>query len=308
MDYLNYTYINEPICFHENHLFSNPLCDEQSLLRRIFNVAFHIFTFAIPLAIYHIASWCFAKIDSNRGQRLASIIEHNRLTHPYTPLGQEALDFARRKLSNQPQINAGPFSDRWGVVDHQPANQEILRLDALLKVSFHGLKKALKLYPQDPWSRQTVIDATDVCMKISYAISSLTLDDLEPFIQNLAARGINRTNALALTRQDSYQFRTFFYATRCYHCIRGAAQWGTYRNGVEGLMHPQEIPLTHSLPFYQAGTVQNRWNTLYNDYCDRIRLYVNEAELQRADNRHFMWTQKDTGITEFVSIPDTLPT
>jgi hypothetical protein len=309
MDCLSFALPNEPLCLHGSHLFTDPLCDEQSLLRRIANVAFHVFTLAIPLVIYHIASWCFSKIPSNAGNTLVPpLVQQPGLAHPYQPIGQEAIDFVRRKLLDYPQIIAEPFSDRWGTVDHQPVNQEILRLNTLMKVSFNQLKKAIRQNQEDPWGQQAVFDAADTCMKISYAVSSLTLDDLEAFTQYLAARGMNRTNALALTRQDSYQFRTFFYATRCYHCIRGASHWGRYRNGVEGLMHPSEISLNHALPFYQAGTVQYNWNALYNDYCDRIRLYVDERELQRADNRHYMWTQQDTELNNFNPVPDTLPT
>ena len=306
MDCLNFAFVNEPLCLHENHLFTDPLCDEQSLMRRIANVAFHIFTLAIPLALYHIAKWCFSKVSLNERNRVNGTV-YNRRVHPYPAIGQEALDFARRKLEEYPNIITEPFNAGWGVVN-QPVNQEILRLNTLLKASFHQLKKAIRRHPEDPWGRQAVMDAADACLKISYAASSLTLDDLEAFTQNLAATGERRTYALALTRQDSYQYRTFFYATRCYHCIRGASYWGTYRNGVEGLMHSREISLDHAMPYYQAGTVQNKWNVLYNDYCDRVRLYVNESELQRADNRHYTWTQKDTGINAFVPVPDTLPT
>lgn len=48
-------------CTHTSHLFSHPLCKSQSLLKRIANVAFHVLTLGIPLAIYHIWSCYYAK-------------------------------------------------------------------------------------------------------------------------------------------------------------------------------------------------------------------------------------------------------
>lgn len=40
-------------------MLSHPLCKEQSRLRRIANVAFHVLTLGIPLAIRHIIPCCF---------------------------------------------------------------------------------------------------------------------------------------------------------------------------------------------------------------------------------------------------------
>lgn len=48
-------------CAHTSHLFSHPLCEGQSVLKRITNVAFHVLTLGIPLAIYHIWSCCYDK-------------------------------------------------------------------------------------------------------------------------------------------------------------------------------------------------------------------------------------------------------
>lgn len=45
-------------CNHVNHLYNNPLCKKLHVINRVANVAYHIFTFFIPLAIYHIISYC----------------------------------------------------------------------------------------------------------------------------------------------------------------------------------------------------------------------------------------------------------
>lgn len=51
-------------CEHTSHLFSNPLCKDQSLAKRIANVVFHIFTFMIPLGIYKLYTYFFPNTAS----------------------------------------------------------------------------------------------------------------------------------------------------------------------------------------------------------------------------------------------------
>jgi hypothetical protein len=53
-------------CSHsvEDHFFRNPLCDNLKLLQKIAIVAFHVFTFGVPLAIYHIVNWSRQKNSS----------------------------------------------------------------------------------------------------------------------------------------------------------------------------------------------------------------------------------------------------
>lgn len=48
-------------CSCSNHLFAKPVCENQSLLRKIMNVVFHILTFGIPLLFYRIIACCTSK-------------------------------------------------------------------------------------------------------------------------------------------------------------------------------------------------------------------------------------------------------
>lgn len=93
--------------------------------------------------------------------------------------------------------------------------------------------------------------------------------------------------------------------------IRGAIKWGINPRNVneDGLFYPRgPLSPAHSRLFYEQGTIQNSWNTLYNEYCDRVRMYVTDEELEAADNRHVKWTKKDTGVETFCPIPSTKPT
>lgn len=302
-------------CIHSSHLFSNLLCENQSLLKKIANVAFHVLTLGIPLAIYHIISCCRPKTSSTQSSgSLQTVginsVQQNKSIKPYSNLGQEAIEFARKKLQEYPGLTPAKFSGGWYGSDktNQPINPEIALLTTLYwNVAFKNFENVMKENKENPWSNQEVIQAADECMKIAYAISNLTLDDLKSFTEALSSKGDKRTYAKALTEQDSYQYRTFYYCTNAYHWLRGEIAWSkNLRN--EWLLQSKFISNAHASAFYQKGTIQNSWNDLYNNYCDRVRLYVNEKELQSADNRHVTWTKKDTGMNSFKSVPDTQPT
>lgn len=310
------TVTNGPNCIHSTHLFAHPLCEDQSLLKRIANVAFHVLTLGIPLAIYHIISCCYpetSSTQSNGNIQTAGInsVQQNKGIKPYSTLSQETLEFARKKLQEHPKLVPQKFSAGWNGPDktNQPINPEIALLTTLYwDVTFKNFENLMKQNKENPWSNQEVIQAADECMKIAYAISNLTLDDLKSFTETLSSKGDNRTYAKALTQQDSYQYRTFYYCTNAYHWLRGEIAWSKNPWDEEGLFQPESISKAHASAFYQKGTIQNSWNELYNNYCDRVRLYVNEKELQSADNRHLTWTKKDTGMKSFTSVPDTQPT
>jgi hypothetical protein len=305
-------------CTHSNHLFSHPLCEKQSSLRRIANVAFHILTLGIPLAVYRIVVWYSARRAShvetvNLQDTSIKSVQENKGIKPYPKIGQEALQFARKKLKEYPEMTPYRFSAGWNGPDktHQPTNPEIALLTTLYwDVAFKNFEELMKQNKANPWEdNQEVIKAADECMKIAYAISNLTLDDLQSFTKARSSQGDNRTYAQALTKQDSYQYRTFYYCTNAYHWLRGKIAWSTnpWNEEEEGLFQPQSISEAHANVFYQKGTIQNSWNELYNNYCDRVRLYVDEQELQSADNRHFNWTKKDVSVKSFRSSPDTQP-
>lgn len=310
-------------CIHSNHLFNAPFCPEQSLFKRIANAVFHIFTFRVPLSIYEICCFSSNLITGNPVRRDNSYFQVFAVdsvlstypVKPYTHAGQAALTFAREELARHPEITPFAFAAGWNNAQdtNQPINQEIALLYNLFwDVSFTRLEEAIKLNGENPWSQMSVLEAADDCMKIGYALSSLTLDDLQAFAEALATnKGEIRSYSQALTRQDSYQYRTYFCCTQAYHWIRGEIKWRVYPRNPDGgeLNFSNEGPNeSHAVRFYQNRTTQNEWNRLYNDFCDRVRLYVDENELQRADNRHFTWTKKDVGVSSFKKAPDSLPT
>lgn len=308
-----------PKCVHFNHLFSHPLCESQPLLKKIAHLAFHILTLGIPLAVYRLISCCFSRrTSSEEGEKIQAIginaVQQNKRMKPYSSIGQEAIEFARKKLEEHPEILPFQFAAPWLNANntHQPINEEIARLTNLYwEISFKNFEEVMKQNKDNPWSHQAVIEAADECLKIAYTISNLTLEDLKAFTESLASQGENRSFAQALTKQDSYQYRTYYYCTNVYHYLRGQIEWSQHpwNKEEEGLFFTKEdISENHASLFYKKGTIQNSWKKLYNEYCGRVRLYVNEKELKLADSRHINWTEKDTGVKSFFAIPDTLPT
>lgn len=200
---------------------------------------------------------------------------------PYSDLGRKALAFASSKINQDTtpckfvRLGASHFI--------QPKNQEIALLTTLYdntEDKFNQLCKTTK----NPLQNEQVMQLADELIKISYAISNLTLDELELFTKE------DWNRCQVLTGQETCHYKTFFYCTIEYHHIRNMYN---------------EANLTPL--FYNTDTVQNSWNQLYNDYCQRRQLYLDQSELEDRDKRFTNWTQKDTGITSYKPKPDTLP-
>ncbi len=225
---------------------------------------------------------------------------------PYSSLEQESLDFASEKLKEHADVKS-TFNFR-----HNPKNNQLLKLmEIYWEIYFKNFENKMKIQSDQPWNNEEVLKAADDCMRLAYAISVLTLEDLPAFTSAMPKEEQKFSKSLA--RQDAYMYRSFYYCTNMYHWIRG---------GIVSKIDPRtsrsylgfsndEISKEEALPFYQSDTIQNRWNSLYNSYCDRVRMYVSEEELRdqwNGDQRHANWTQKDLNPAKFSRTPDTQPT
>ncbi len=315
----------ELLSCHSNHLFNSPCCEHLSTLKKVAHLFFHVFTLGIPLVIYYFATHYFGRattknpIDKPFSDKIISTVASQSLSASAVDEGlkKETIAFAMQMLEKHPKIEAFEFRCGWGEPVHQPTTPIIGKLTSLYLQQFERFEIALKKTYSDlntsrnnPWDSKETREIADTCMKLGYAISVLTLEDLQPFTDKLLKdAGDKRTFAKALTHQDSYQYRTFYYCTRMYHICRGGLIWDKpYKYAEADLNYPRTLSQEHVQPFYEKGTIQNSWNKLYNDYCDRIASFVDREELRQADNRHFTWTKKDVGVTTFCNTPDTLPT
>jgi len=224
----------------------------------------------------------------------------------YPQLGKEALQFAKQYKMEEntvvPQLDGEKL---------QPTNVEINQSMYLLwHTLYPKLKSAMQKYAstEKPWEQAEVITAADACMKVAYSVSCLTLEDLKPFTEKEPMKGANSSYYTSLTRQDAYLYRTFFTLSIIYHTIRGEYVWD---KADEELMDPdrdQGISESYAKLFYTSGQVQHKWNQLYNDYCDRVYMYVEKEKLFKADSRFVTWTRKDMGTDTFRGWPGNLPT
>lgn len=285
-------------CNHScpTHYFEHPCCDELNLIEKIAIFAFHIFTVGIPLLLYKLyQAITFEAVD---------LTFHGTITH--SEIGKQAMEFAQEILEKHADgerffWNAGYA----GSNSNQPVNKQIAVLATVYWNLMDDLQKVMQDHQPDPWNHKEVIYAADALMKIAYAISCLTLEDLPAFVEKLEKdKNQKRTYALALTAQDSYQYRSFYFATNVYHWLRQ----GILCEDGKLKYRTSEIPEDIVQPFYEEGTIQHEWNTLYNDYCRTIRLVVPEKDLRDADNRHANWTKVDTKPDQFHYCPDTQPT
>lgn len=235
---------------------------------------------------------------------------------PYPETGTTAIAFARAELQRQTSTQPHKFyAAQAEEKTYQPINPEIAQLQALYNMRYEIIETNLLNSTEqlDPWEDQRFLQQVDEAMSIAYAISCLTLEDLANFQQALKQQGVDRTLAKCLTEQDSYQYRTFYECTWLYHLAR--AQFRPFFNEV---MKERQLDLYGHISskwaelFYKPALLQGKWRELYNDFCDRVRMYVKEEELEKADSRHVKWSKKDErkagrGYT-FVGCPSTLPT
>ncbi len=227
---------------------------------------------------------------------------------PYSEFCRQAMEFARSELQKQPNIVPYKFGTDETA---QPINPEIAKLEALYDARYRDLHNILinSSGSADPWADEVFLNKVDEAMRIAYSISCLTLEDLKNFQGKLKSAGIERSFVECLTCQDSYQYRTFYYCTILYHFARGKYQ-PEFVPEMESktILSPSEtISQAYAEKFYQQGR-EGKWRDLYNDFCDRVRMYVNEAELEKADSRYVKWSQKDERRGFFTGQPSTLPT
>lgn len=305
-------------CQHEEHLFAHPLCPHQSLVRRIANIAFHIFTCFIPLIIYHIGRAIFPWkqkndlteeeeepwIPSLPKQRLT---EMRREQPPYSAEGMATLIFARRILRERPEIGSQLIRSRneeFAPFILQPMNDKIAKLNYLeAEVFYPEFEQAIKDHPENPWDNPDVLQAADNYMKICFAISASTLDDLPLLVESLSQREDERTVEQLISDRTCYVKHTFFLLAKAYHNIRSGIYFNPDDERGPRIDYPETPSLEHSERFYQNGSMFRLWNKLHNEFCERMAHFVDLDEMEREFPRYLSWIKKDEAPEDFQRNP-----
>lgn len=223
------------------------------------------------------------------------------LALPYSDRGQRAIACARQKLEQRQDLQPMIFKFRGLLSFSQPFDKEIARLAALHQEVYEAFVQKIK-DNEDPWNDPSTLEMADDLMKLSYAISSLSLDELPRLAQKKKGSG----NAVILTSAETYQYRTFFYLPTAYHSARRKVDRS--ENNPEVIVFSTKIEEKYLEPFYQEGTLQWEWRMLYNDYCERVRMCLDEDELKKKDSRYVKWTQADESKETFITEVGKQPT
>lgn len=296
------------------HLFLNPFDEiDSSLVRKTAFVAFHVFTLGIPYAIYHFVDNRFPNVEetvSNLKEIALNGLESKKLplvkgqVRPYTFVEWEALNFADKKMELYPEFMQIGFlesfyeSEDYDYRDHfddrLPQNPKISAYTAIRRIYE---KKLLIEFQKtkNPWNDSKYLRWYDEYLKISFAIAILTLEDLSQVNEKvpLQERSLFRT----LVRQDAYPFITIGFGINAYHAAKNECRFERLQSGdkLRG-PYPDEDELVNKDLFYETNTLQNRWNKLYNDFCNRLRMYVSEEDVSKdpkKDDRIFLAAKID---------------
>lgn len=309
-------------CQHSNHLFESPLCPHQPLLQRIGNIAFHVFTFFIPLMVYHIVNAIFPKgkqIEAWNEETPWIPTEPDRMVEevpfrlpPYSDVANTAITFARSLLQQRDNIPPEPIIT--GVPAHlpglQPLNDEIARLTVLERTEIYPFfESVIRGNPDDTWNNPYVIDAANEYIKVCFAISALTVDDLPRLVESQRQLGEECTTAQLIASRACYVKRTFYAMTKAYHWIRSGIHYnpGTERGFAARLIHPQYPNQEHSEKFYRNESMHFLWNQLYNEFCDRVFRCTTREELERESDLILPWIMNDESMGDFTTNPGPLP-
>jgi hypothetical protein len=231
----------------------------------------------------------------------------------YPDVGKAALQFVK-------ELDFSPVKDKTMIfnLQYQPTTPDISLLKALLEeVYMPKLLETAKSHKDQPisnrdgtksdnytlkWQDKEMVEVADICIKLSYAISCLTLEDLKPFAEKLQQKATSKIFCSYLVRQyGTYQMYTYFMCPDMYKLVRRGSGIGKAIDDKPEDFYSREDLGDESIGdesyfqlFFTEGAIQQTWNELYNDFCERVLMYVIEDDLKKADDRWVKPIVKDT--------------
>ncbi len=231
----------------------------------------------------------------------------------YPPEGLEAIEFAKQKLLTV-QSTDQYFNQFLADENKPPYAWAVYMMTNFYDEFYTKLETFILDKNIDCWGEEALIQHVDEYMKIVYAIGCLALEGIPDAVITNRDNPDFKTHtemekrALIVKDQGLLFFRCFTLCSYIYHHARKSAL-------VEKDDHGQVLlkscpPSDHYVSqFYQEGTPQFQWRLLYNDYCDRARMYVNFDVLYKLyEWRLPNWIQPDIDAGTFKPFPDGLPT
>ncbi|BAE81222.1 hypothetical protein [Chlamydia felis Fe/C-56] len=123
-------------------------------------------------------------------------------------------------------------------------------------------------------------------LQLAFAVSIYTLRDLDAYMKKYADTA---SYAQALSRQNSYNYKTFYAMSIAY----SLARWLDRRCDSGA---PEDMVERSISRFYQEGTQEFAWRALFNNFCERARWYLgDEQEAENLDERMIKHSRADNG-------------
>ncbi len=208
------------------------------------------------------------------------------------PAGKAAIEYAIGELLKHSECWVRRPSDGRGTI--LETNPQIYSL-SILRTSF--LKTLDSIVAQCGQFSPAFTAAANNLMRISYAISCLTLEDARA-IQAKYQKPETRSRSVVqiLTSQEFWHYRLYFFCPVAYYHIKTS-------------LCPPARHEEYDAQFYaSAGTCQEpqTWRLLFNDFCDRRVVLAPDNQI--TDERFVRWTPKDTREQKFSYDPGSMPT
>ncbi|ASD30696.1 hypothetical protein [Chlamydia abortus] len=219
-----------------------------------------------------------------------------------TAEGRVALNNAMEKFDEE--RDTLPLSDWGGLRD--PVNPDISRLLTLKDRKNNEVLELLHVdrngrlaFPDDEASRDPVlVNAVTELMELSFAVSMYSLRDLEAYREKFPEV---TSNLEALSRQESAYYKTFYQMSLSYSLLRHLHMYSQNDVSAADIASRRDR-------FYQEGTPEFRWRSLYNCFCQQARWYIgNEQAAVQRENRLIRHSTPDTSCDDF-RYPGTIPT
>ncbi len=174
-------------------------------------------------------------------------------TSSYSPQALARITEVRKWLCDQPLIQPH-MRVIHSIFNPNAELARVLTLFELGKIKyFHVL---IEQQADDPWNNGEVIDAAEGLLSVALVVSFLALEELET-ISKTADPKIFEAHA-----------RSHSHLQQVYIAIRKG--W----RQLEAPSVEEPLPTGYSEKFYQAGTVQNVWNSLNQEYCQRCKTII----------------------------------
>ena len=271
--------------FFTFHTLRNSLSSDQTLAQRVGNVAVYVLILSASFAVYSAFRCAFSKNSflTRSFKQVAGILHLTKTPlqkNSYPKIGQEAFAFAREKLRENPTLAPTSFFSEETILKKtfQSVNQEIALLVTLYReVYLQNFESICVQYANHPLEEPKVIQAAGELIKIAYTINCLALENLEDskassaLLEMMSTQSNSEQTGKETASYLNTAIKIFPFA---FHRVLNL-EVDKFKKELHPQNHTPKSVLMLPLKIIQPTSIE-----LYNDYCERIRLYMTEDEIR----------------------------